>query len=181
MADTKSSVKVGGAYKESDDHVPSPTDLYDQYNTSGTGSHHVIEDVSPVFEVAKRDAKIQTGRALDPEDTDVPTSAVVLPDGQRLIVEDHDEIRDRLKADAEKAADNPVEVGGPSPSARLAALGGEEGESAAEAETANQGTQGAGATGDSAAREASGTGGDTKADDRPGAKQTQPQKDKEGK
>lgn len=140
MAETNSAVKVGGAYKESDDHVPNPTDLYDQFNTSGTGSHHVIEDVSPIFDVAKRESKILSGRALDPNDP-TPESHVVLPEGQRLITEDLDKVRDRLKKEAKEAEKNPVEVGGPSPSQRLAAEGGDKGKAHAAAETANQGTQ----------------------------------------
>lgn len=122
MATTETpAVVVGGAYKESDDHVPNPTDQYGVVDTSGTAGigDQRIEDITPVFDVAKNQALLDAKRALDPEDTDFDASLVTLPQGQITSVVDPAAERQRVLdlADAVK----PVEVGGPSASQRAAA------------------------------------------------------------
>lgn len=143
MADTKATapVKFGGAYKESDTHVPDPTAMYDQFNTSGTGAHGVIEDVSPVFEIAKNNAAVQAANAIDPDHPE-PASSLIYPDAQNLRVVDHDEIHEKVRARAEEAKSAPVVVGGPTLSERAAEKEGDDAAAAAQTETGNQGAGG---------------------------------------
>src|ERR1700745_375263 len=93
--DPRHAVKLGGAYKENDDHVPNPTDQFGTVDTSGTAgtAHARIEEVSPIFEVAKAQDMVTAARALDPEDTDVPESLVVLPQGTQIVEIDHEAIK----------------------------------------------------------------------------------------
>lgn len=130
-------IKVAGPYKESDDHVPNPTDMYRQLNTSGTGSVTNIKDVTPVFDVAQKAAHRQAGAALDPKDDTVDRSAVLLPDNKR----DNDEVVKEVKERA-KDAEKPVEVGSgyKGPNAKAAEeKTGKEGARAAASEQKEQG------------------------------------------
>lgn len=133
MANTETpAVVVGGAYKESDDHVPSPTDQYGVVDTSGTAGigDQRIEDITPVFDVAKNQAKLDAARALDPDDDGVDASLVTLPQGQVMQMVDPEKERERIVALAD--AVKPIEVGGPSASQRAAAEGDDDAKEAQE-------------------------------------------------
>lgn len=125
MAD--SPITVGGAYKESDDHVPEPTDMVAQYNTEGVGAHGKIEEVSPIFEVDKVKTAQEITAALDPENDAVPSSRVLLPEA----LDDNETAKKNLKEVAEARVKKGVEIGGPTPAEREAELEGDEGTLAA--------------------------------------------------
>lgn len=112
-------------YVENPDHVPNPTDQYGTYDTSGTAgtAHSRLENVSPIFDVAKQQDLVTAARALDPEDTEVPEHLVVKPPAQALEIVDHDAIRERITNAAKAAVENPVVVGGPNATQRAAAEG----------------------------------------------------------
>lgn len=136
MADTR--------YVEDEDFVPNPTDQYGVLDTSDTGggAHQHLEEISPIFDVAKKDAAIVAGRALDPDDPDVPESLVVLPQGQNIIpvdTEAHKEKVVQAAKEAEKTRDDSLD--GRGPAQRQAA---EEGPKATRKVKAQQEQQGAG-------------------------------------
>lgn len=126
MAD-KSPIKVGGGYVENEDHVPNPTDMVAQFNTSGTGAHGRIEEVAPIFEVDKVKTAQEIEAALDPKNDNVPASRVVLPSQ----IDDNDEAKKDLKERAASRLKKGVEIGGPTPAEDEAAKEGDEGEEAA--------------------------------------------------
>lgn len=113
----------GGRYVENPDFVPNPTHQFGTLDTSGTAgaAHSKVEEVSPIFEVAKRQELATAARALDPEDTEVPASLVNLPKGAYIAAADPGEAVDRVKATAEAYRDAPVQVGGLTPAQRAAA------------------------------------------------------------
>ena len=134
MADeaTKDAAVVGGAYKESDTHVPDPTDLYGTFNTSGTGAHHDPATVSPIFDVDRQATAQQIVAALDPEDDSVAESTVLFSEPQAVVSADHEGEREALLEKAKaRLADGPVEVGGDTHLDKEAAQSGEEGARAA--------------------------------------------------
>lgn len=124
---TQQPIVVGGAYKESDDHVPNPTDMVKQFNTEGVGAHGKIEEVAPVFEVDKVKTAEEILAAADPDNDAVPASRLLLPN----LTEDNTEARDEAVALAEARVAKGVVVGGPTPYEREAALEGDEGVEAA--------------------------------------------------
>lgn len=68
-----------GVYKESDDHKPEPTALSGTFDTSdagGSGHYTRVENLAPIFEVAKAHALHVAARALDPDDEEVSESLV---------------------------------------------------------------------------------------------------------
>jgi len=94
--------KAADGYKESDDHVPNPTDMTGVVDTTGTGGPQDANDVTAIFAEARK-ADLETAqRALDPKDDDVPSSLVVMPDDA-----DAKAVASRL-ADAAKAAEKPA-------------------------------------------------------------------------
>lgn len=117
--DPATAVQMGGAYMESDDHVPDPTHQFGTVDTSGTAgtAHSRIEETTAIFDVAKQHDLVTAARALDPDDTDVSSSLVVLPGDLR----DMEEAKEAVRAAAENALANPVEVGGPTLAQREAA------------------------------------------------------------
>lgn len=132
MADNP--ITVGGAYVENKDHVPNPTDMVAQFNTSGTGAHGRIEEVAPVFEVDKVKTAQEIVAALDGDNTAVPSSRVLLPNE----VDDNDVAKENLLSVAEARLKEGVVVGGPTPAEREAELEGDEGtEAAVEQERSN--------------------------------------------
>lgn len=126
MPTEQDAVVVGGAYKESDDHVPNPTHQFGTVDTSGTAgtAHSRIEEVSPIFDVADAQNAVTAARALDPDDKDVDESLVNLPAGQVLEVVDKDAVRERIQAKADAVVAEPVEVGGPTKAQKEAAESG---------------------------------------------------------
>lgn len=63
-----------GAYKESDDHKPEPTALSGTFDTSdsgGSGHYTRVENLAPIFGVAKAHNLHVAARALDPDDDGV--------------------------------------------------------------------------------------------------------------
>jgi hypothetical protein len=125
MAD--SPITVGGGYVENEDHIPNPTDMVAQFNTSGTGAHGRIEEVAPVFQVDKVKTAQEIQAALDPKNTAVSSDRVLLPSTET----DNDAAKKDLKARADATVKAGVVVGGPTPAEEEAALDGEEGEAAA--------------------------------------------------
>lgn len=125
MAD--SPIKVGGAYVESDDHVPNPTDMVAQFNTSGTGAHGKIEEVAPVFKVDKVKAAQEALAALDPKNTSVPSDRVLLPSP----LDDNEAAKKDLTERAKATVKEGVVIGGPTPAEQEAELEGDEGVDAA--------------------------------------------------
>ncbi len=107
MADN---TKQGAAYRESDDHVPSPYDMTGTFNTSGTGAHLDLSSVSPVVEVDKE----QTAQAILDDDATVLYAENKVPE--------QSEQESALKEAAQERVDaGPVEVGGPTPAEAEAA------------------------------------------------------------
>lgn len=125
MAD--SPIKVGGAYVENEDHVPNPTDMVAQFNTSGTGAHGRIEEVAPIFQVDKVKAAQEVLAALDPKNTSVPSDRVLLPSA----IDDNDEAKKDLTERAKATVKDGVVIGGPTPAEAEAELEGDEGTDAA--------------------------------------------------
>jgi hypothetical protein len=77
MSDTDIDTVTG--FVENPDHTPVSSDYVGTYDTSGAGVNPRLENANPVFAIA-REQDLQTAlRALDPEDTSVPDSLVVLP------------------------------------------------------------------------------------------------------
>lgn len=132
MADNP--IKVGGAYQESEDHVPNPTDMVAQYNTSGLGAHQRIEEVAPVFEVDKVKTAQEILGALDPKNEAVSSDRVLLPNA----VDDNETAKKNLTEVAKGRVKQGVVIGGPTPAEREAELEGDEGaEAATEQERSN--------------------------------------------
>ncbi len=131
-------VEIGGAYVESESHVPNPTDIVAQYNTSGTGAHQKIEEISPIFEVDKVKTAEQILGALDPKDTSVSADKVLLPN----VEQDNDAAAKAIKATAKARVQEGVVVGGPTPAEREAEdTTGTDGEKAAKAQEAENAAQ----------------------------------------
>lgn len=124
---TDSPVQVGGAYQESEDHVPNPTDMVAQYNTSGLGAHGKIEEVSPIFEVDKVKTAQEILAATDPDNDAVGSDRVLLPNA----VEDNDVALEQITELAERRVEQGVVIGGPTPAESEAELEGDEGTLAA--------------------------------------------------
>lgn len=134
-------------YTESETHTPNPTDQVGTLDTSGTAgaAHGHLEEVTPIFEVADAQNAIVAARALDPDDTDVPESLVVLPQGQVIESLDKDAIRERVAEKAKGAEDRANAPMGVTPTSaqRKAA---EEGPGAAQEAETERAEQGAGGT-----------------------------------
>lgn len=133
MADAKAKdgVVIGGVYKESDTHVPNPTDMYGALNTSGVGANEDLAAVSPIFAADRKAVAADILRALNPKDNSVSDARLLFSDDPEV---DHAEEAKALKALAKAALANPVEVGGPTAAEKDAALKGEDGTAAAEAQ-----------------------------------------------
>lgn len=116
-------IQVGGAYVENEDHIPNPTDMVAQYNTSGIGAHGKIEEVSPIFETDKVQTAAEIVAALDPENKTVSSDRVLLPE----TIEDNETARNTLLEAAKSRLEQGVVVGGPTPAEREAELEGDEG------------------------------------------------------
>ncbi len=131
-------VETSEAYKESDDHVPAPTDMYGTLDTSGTAgtAHSRLEEVTPVFDVAAKQDAITAARALDPEDKEVPESLVILPEGQQLVQGDPEAARTRIQNKAAAAAKEPVVLGGETAAQEDASQSGDEAAKDAKADQA---------------------------------------------
>lgn len=140
-------LKFGGAYKESDTHVPNPTSQYGTLDTTDTAgsADHSMEDISPVFAAAKAQNLLQAARALDPEDTAVPASLVVLPD-EGMTAE---QARENVLGQAKALSEDKVEVAdetSPSKEAAAETDEGTDGQKTARVQ-AEQEDQGAGSLG----------------------------------
>lgn len=116
-------IQVGGAYVENEDHIPDPTDMVAQYNTSGIGAHGKIEEVSPIFETDKVKTAAEIVAALDPENKTVSSDRVLLPETN----EDNETARNNLLEAAKARLEQGVVVGGPTPAEREGELEGDEG------------------------------------------------------
>lgn len=133
-------------YRESDSFLPNPTDQYGHLHTAGTtgSAHEKLEVISPVFDVAKKQALAEAARALDPEDDSVPESLVVLPTGAQIVSGDPEGARQRVLDKAKAAADKPVDLGAPDEAEAAAAETGEEGSKAVADSAGAQADAGAG-------------------------------------
>jgi hypothetical protein len=107
-------------YQEDESYVPDPFHQYGTLDTSDTagGAHSRIQEISPVFDVARAKNLETAAAALDPNDP-TPADLVVLPDEGNTV----DAAKDRLDAAVTEVRDNPVEVGGPTEQQKLAAEG----------------------------------------------------------
>lgn len=116
-------------YKESDTHIPRPTDQVAFLNTTGIGgSHQRLEEIAPVFEQDKVAVAREIVAALDPDDTSVSSDRVMLPEANVVVRED--DAAESLKARAEAK----IEAGAtiePTPAQVEAAKEGGEGQEAA--------------------------------------------------
>jgi len=93
-------------YEEDKDFIPNPTDAMGTFDTSGTAgtAHARIEEVTPIFDVAKAQDLAVAAKALDPED-DTSASLVVLPEGIRVVQGDPEAATERVRAAAKASAE----------------------------------------------------------------------------
>jgi hypothetical protein len=136
MADENSNeggVVVGGAYKERDDFVPNPTDMYGTFNTHGVGAHHDPATVSPIFEADRVRAAQGVIDALDPENP-TPSDRVLFAAPVPVLAADNEAEKEELLKAAQARVDQGVVIGGPSEAEKKAALSGQEGADAAAAQ-----------------------------------------------
>lgn len=101
----KQDVVVAGPYKESDTHVPSPTDMTGTLNTTGVGGPQNLAAVAPAVEIDKQ----KVARDIVNGDADVMYAGST---------EDHapseEDQQSSLEEVAQKRLDEgPVELGGP--------------------------------------------------------------------
>lgn len=138
------SVKIGGAYVEDEDFVPDPTHQFGTLDTSGTAgaAHSDINEITPIFKVARAKELEVAEKALDPDDDSVPTSQVTLPKGAFVTHDDPEAAKERVLAAAKAVKKDPVVVGGPTPAQEEAEEKGDD--KAAKAEAAQKKTSGAG-------------------------------------
>lgn len=109
-------------YVEDPNHVPPVGFVYGTVDTSDTADEitNQMDVVSPVFALSRANAAIAAARALDAEDLSVAQRSVILPQtAQRTL----DDVRQEIHANARRAVDNPVEIGGPNKFAAAAARG----------------------------------------------------------
>lgn len=119
-ADTADFVEYGGyREKDSEDWAPNPHFQYGTLDTSDTAgaAHQNIKEVSPVFDLGRAQALNLATRALDPEDTEVDPSLVVLPT-EALTAE---EAKKNLADAVAKLKEEKIVVGGPTAEQRAAA------------------------------------------------------------
>lgn len=148
MAKAEETEEAPRGYVENPNHVPNPTDAYGTLDTSGTAgaAHGRIEEVTPIFDVARQQDLATAAKALDPDDDSVDSSLVVIDQGQRLSAVDPTVDEERVKASAAKVADEPVDLTSARvtpPKAQAAESGPEAAETAASQSPA---AEGAGAT-----------------------------------
>ena len=144
-------------YVENPNHVPNPTDMYGTLETSGTGgaAQGRIEEVTPIFDVAKAADLDTARRALDPDDPTDP-SLVVLSEGQPLKVVDRDAEAQKIKDAAARAVDQPVDLSSSRVTPPLADAARSNTSDVASSQQSDQGASGgidgggAGSTGDAA-------------------------------
>lgn len=115
-----------GAYFEDENHRPEALYQYGTVDTSDTsgGAHQSVAEVSPVFAEARARNLLAAARALDPEDDGVGAEMVTLPQGAVTVtgtVKTADEGRADIEGALKRLADNPIGLGGPSPSQQEAA------------------------------------------------------------
>lgn len=119
-ADVSDFVEYGGYREEdSEDFTPNPHFQYGTLDTSDTAgaAHQNIREVSPVFDVGRAQALQLAARALNPEDTDVDPSLVVLPEDSLTTEEAKRNLADRVQA----LKDEKIVVGGMTAEQRAAA------------------------------------------------------------
>lgn len=141
--------QTADVYTESESHIPNPTDQIGTLDTSGTAgaAHSKLEEVTPVFDVAKAQVAQVAARALDPDDP-TPSYMVVTPTVQATAVVDEDAIKERVVAKADALADKatgPVGVT-MTPAQEQAAEEGTGAAQTAETQRASQGGTTAGGT-----------------------------------
>jgi hypothetical protein len=98
--------KARKGYYESEDHVPDHTALMGTLDTSGTagpGGDSELENLAPVFRVAKARDLAYARRAVDPQDTEIPEDLVTLSTGISIVQGDPDGDRKRLTEAANDA------------------------------------------------------------------------------
>jgi hypothetical protein len=133
--------KTDVAYSESEHHVPNPTDQTGTLDTSGTAgaADSKLEEVTAVFDEAKKQNLEVAARALDPSDEEVHHSLVNLPQGAVIHHADPDAAADRVKAAAKAVAGKDTNPHRRSPAQKQAAEEGDEGKQRAEAQQKEQG------------------------------------------
>jgi hypothetical protein len=110
-----------GGYREpdSEDWVPNPHFQYGTLDTTDTAgaAHQNVREISPVFDQGRAQALALAARALDPEDTDVPESLVVLPEEPLTNEEAKRQLADRVEA----LKKDKIVLGGPTTEQKAAA------------------------------------------------------------
>lgn len=151
-------VETGGRYVEDPNFEPNPADLRKQFNTSGLGASHRIEETAAVYEVDKAKTAEQVTRALDGDDREVSRDRVILPQGDPT----PDEAEKSLLKTAKARVKQKVVMGGPTPAEEAAAEKGDDNPKAKDAEGTDGARAEAGGRGNSPANPARSTGGSTK-------------------
>lgn len=110
-----------GGYREEDseDWAPNPHFQYGTLDTSDTAgaAHQNIREVSPVFDQGRALALALAARALDPNDTEVSESLVVLPEEPLT----NDEAKRQLADRVEALKKDKIVLGGPTAEQKAAA------------------------------------------------------------
>lgn len=85
-----------------------PTAMSGTFDTTDTGAgHHTkVENLAPIFEVARAHDLAYARRALDPDDDEVSAEHVQVSQGVSVVQGDPDAERDRVLRRAEKAQEN---------------------------------------------------------------------------
>jgi hypothetical protein len=93
-------------YYESEDHVPDHTAMMGTLDTTGTGGsggHSDLENLAPIFRVAKAHDLAYARRAVDPDDPDVSEDLVTLSTGISIVQGDPEGDRQRVTQAADDA------------------------------------------------------------------------------
>jgi hypothetical protein len=93
-------------YYESEDHVPDHTAMsgtLDTTDTAGPGGHAKLENLAPIFRVARAHDLAYAARAVDPNDTEVSEDAVQLSTGLSVVQGDPEADKKRVAESADEA------------------------------------------------------------------------------
>jgi hypothetical protein len=116
-----------GGFIENPNHTPNPFFQYGTVDTSGLGApeHQQMAAISPVFEAARAENLRTAARALDPNDPEVSSDLVILPESTVTVqgsARTADDARAEVFGAVRRLVDDPV-VLGISPGAQEAARG----------------------------------------------------------
>jgi hypothetical protein len=113
-------------YVENPDFVPNPTDAVGTLDTSGTAgsAHSKIEEITPIFDVARQQDLATAAKALDDKDDSVDAALVTLPTGASIVNEDPEAAKKRVAAAARRQKDVDLTSSRQTASTKAAAEGG---------------------------------------------------------